>query len=1107
MTTLVTTEFLPAPPVQVAPGVVTGTGKDKERPRRVLATVAVLVVCSWLLAGFWLSVQLRSPRQPFPSPIATQQWVQAPSAGATAFFLLHLPDGPRPLTATLFVEADQQVTPYINGLRVAVPPGSPGRQLETATDLPKFVGQYDILASLATANNLLGLEVVNLANRTPAFRAQVVYGYGNGVQQTYGTTPANWLSTTNVRMTGQSAPESGAFTIHGHASGIWQPAETAQTRSGTATVSVPTDAYTTPPFGQGMVGSVAVGSFAASTVVHVPASGCQEGWVRFAAIGSYVVSVDGQPLLSGTGTKQYFGTPDKVATSSIALPSVVPFQVADLCPVLTAGTHTLTVWVNSLGAPFLYVDGVIRSGTATTSFATGPSWHVDRPVGFVADPQTDVATFNTTTTAIEIPTAVQLARRLSLLLIVLVAVGVAIVAARLAGLRFASGLRAAVLGLLPATGLVLILTELRHIVYVQPPFPSTPDILWAVLAVALLGVGTMEAVAVRHRRPAVRPVSTYANGSYSNGSNGATHENGANGSTHANGTNGSNGTNGTNGSTGATLASAGEGWPGTRAEEAPPATSSTRPRWQDSTASGWSQGTLYRIGVFAVALYGFVVEIYRIDFQPLWQDELSSIAAAQGMRAHFLLPEWPSGFLYWKSELYSLLIGIVGGVTHDNTAWLRSISVLWYVATILLVGFFLLPMVLRNRRVLQVATLALFALSPMEAAHARDVRMYQMVQCMVVIVAILLLRAVKTPSTKNILLTMAALVAMYLSHEESFGVLPIIPIVLFWLCGMRWTRNWRWWAFGGGAFAVIGLQLVLVKLTHPPAFGTDLSGATTVQWDPSPLYYVFRLFFTDTTYGASMTLVSSLAVLGIVIGLYRKQVERKYLALYWLIPMIVVSDFLVERDSRYCFVCFPFVFVLAGCGLGDLLDGLRWAVSGGARVARTTRRYASISVAVFATALTAAVGLSLIAGLPDFGPLAGTLAGANVSQSELNYPLADNFVSARLRPGDVVIAAAPANLVGSTMGRAPDYWVPYRRYSNLLYVFDKNHRVVETQYGAGALLNGPAFERAIDAHPRSWLIVADDNYPGILPAIRTIIQNRFVLVEDSEKVSVFLNTN
>jgi hypothetical protein len=235
--------------------------------------------------------------------------------------------------------------------------------------------------------------------------------------------------------------------------------------------------------------------------------------------------------------------------------------------------------------------------------------------------------------------------------------------------------------------------------------------------------------------------------------------------------------------------------------------------------------------------------------------------------------------------------------------------------------------------------------------------------------------------------------------------------------------------------------------------------------------------------------------------------ERKYLALYWIVPMIIVSDFLVERDSRYCFVCIPFVFALSGCGLADLIDGLRRAVTGGSRMVKTTRRYASVCIAVFAVALTVAVGESLVAGLPDFGPLARSLASANVSQSELNYPLADDYVKTRLRPSDVVIAAAPANLVGSTMDRPPDYWVPYRRYSNLLYVFDKNHRVVETQYGAGALLNGPDFERAIDAHPRAWLIVAGDNYSGILPAIRQIIESRFVLVEDDEKVSVFLNTN
>ena len=788
--------------------------------------------------------------------------------------------------------------------------------------------------------------------------------------------------------------------------------------------------------------------------------------MRFAAIGAYVISVDGRPVLSGTGTKQYFGDPDKVASQSIVVPSVVPLQTADLCPVLSAGTHTLTVWINSLGAPFLYLDGLVHSGTAVTSFATGPSWHVDRPIGYVANPQSYVATFNTVPTAITVPTSVQLTRRLSLMLTILVAVGVAILVAGVAGLRLATGLRAAVLGLLPACGLVLILTELRHIVYVQPPFPSTPDLLWAVAVVGLAGVLAMLGSAARTRRRRTQGWSTDPTDSVDPTAD----------------------TDGTD-------------------DGAPLIDSvSSRRRWLEEPVTGWAQGPFYRLGVIAVALCGFVVEIFRIDFQPLWQDELSSIAAAQGMRAHFLLPEWPSGFLYWKSELYSLIIAGVGGITHDSTAWLRSVSVFWYVATILLVGFYLLPLVLRNRPWVQIATLVLFAVSPLEAAHARDVRMYQMVQCVVVIVAILLLRAVRTPSTKNVLLVMVALVAMYLSHEESFGVLPIVPIVLFWLCGSKWVRNWRWWVLGGGAVGLIGLQLVLVKLTHPPSFGTDLSGATTVQWDPSPLYYVFRLFFTDTTYGASITIVSSLAVLGLIVGLYRKRMERLYLALYWIVPMIVVSDFLVERDSRYCFVCFPFVFALAGCGLADLIDGLRWAVTRGAGLVGATRRYAAICVAVFAVALSVAIGESLIGGLPDFGPLAQTLASANVSQSELNYPLADNYVQNRLRPGDAVIAAAPANLVGSTMRRPPDYWVPYRRYSNLLYVFDKNHRVVETQYGAGALLNGPDFERAIDAHPRSWLIVADDNYPGILPSIRQIIQNRFVLVEDDERVSVFLNT-
>ena len=130
----------------------------------------------------------------------------------------------------------------------------------------------------------------------------------------------------------------------------------------------------------------------------------------------------------------------------------------------------------------------------------------------------------------------------------------AVLLARAAGLRLAAGLRSAVLGLLPACGLVLVLTELRHIVYVQPPFPSTPDILWAVLMIALAGVVAMLCTTVWSRRPGMRVASTTsiggpsgASGAGTDRANGTNGVNGANGADRANSGHGADGVNGANG--------------------------------------------------------------------------------------------------------------------------------------------------------------------------------------------------------------------------------------------------------------------------------------------------------------------------------------------------------------------------------------------------------------------------------------------------------------------------------------------------------------------------------------------------------------------------------
>src|SRR6266568_3385407 len=48
---------------------------------------------------------------------------------------------------------------------------------------------------------------------------------------------------------------------------------------------------------------------------------------------------------------------------------------------------------------------------------------------------------------------------------------------------------------------------------------------------------------------------------------------------------------------------------------------------------------------------------YQLNYEPYWQDELTSYYAAKGVLLHGL-PLLPSGFLYAKGELYSYLLAL-----------------------------------------------------------------------------------------------------------------------------------------------------------------------------------------------------------------------------------------------------------------------------------------------------------------------------------------------------------------------------------------------------------------------------------------------------------------
>jgi hypothetical protein len=985
-----------------------------------------------MMSAFWVAVQVRSPRAPYPAPTSGQVWVRSPEPGARAFFRLRLPVfNSLPQTVTLWTEAFQESTAYVNGVDVLPLPQAPDKLIDTAPDVPKFVQTADIRPTLAVGLNVVGLEVVSLDGQAPAFRARVEVRYGNGVDQTYGVSPSSWQSTTNVALTGQELPESGAFSRPNLEDGSWVAARTAPKEPGTSTVSQPPDAFTLPADQPAIAGAYGSRTLVASTKVEFP-SGCDEGWMRVAASGAFSVSLDGKAVATAPAS-----------TPSGKGPSSIPLSIFDLCPVAHPGWHTLTVAVAASTQPVVYVDGLVRVGSDTTSFATGPGWHAGSSgshgatVAVVVNPEASLgAVFARSMGTTVVPASQELESHLLLLAELLAVVAIVLALLGAFGLSLTEGSGVVFCGMLPALGVLLILIETRHLVYVPPPFPDTPPMLALVLALGVVGTIAVAIAAVRRPKRMASSVTD--------------------------------------------LRRAGpvaRGW--------------VRVHWSQCTIAVF-------VGVWCL------LQSYDLMFNPLWQDELSSLAAAQGMRAH-ILPEWPSGFLYWKSELYSALIAVVGGIAHDNPSVLKEVTVLWFGATILLFGLVLMPLVLKERRWWHVAGTVVFATAPFEMGHSQDIRMYQMVQCLVVIVAILLLKAIHEPTTRRVALLMVAVVAMYLTHEESFGVLLCLPIALVMFDGLRWVRNWRWWAFGSAALFVIVIQLMLALTTHPPIFGIDPSGGPLVSWSPQPFFYVANYFFAQTSSGASITVVSWLAVIGIAVGIARKDAIRIYVGSFWIIPMAVVSVALSTKDTRYVFLCLPFVFTLAVCGTVDIVDGirtavLRWAPRGSATVRR-------VFAGTFGLCVVVAIMVSLIGGLNDYGTWTGRAFSANISHRWLDYPTAVSYVKAREQPGDAVISVATPNLVAYTLGRPPNYWIPPHRTETLLYVFEKNGQAVDTQYGIPTILTQGELDHAISAHPRVWLIGSDSAIRSLVAGMRQTVETRFRLVEEGESVSVYLSTS
>ncbi|WP_069803809.1 glycosyltransferase family 39 protein [Thermogemmatispora onikobensis] len=470
---------------------------------------------------------------------------------------------------------------------------------------------------------------------------------------------------------------------------------------------------------------------------------------------------------------------------------------------------------------------------------------------------------------------------------------------------------------------------------------------------------------------------------------------------------------------------------------------------------------------------------YQLSYEPYWQDELSSYYAARGILTTGW-PSFPSGFLYTKAELYSYLLAGWSLLFGDRPEITRAISVGEYLLCLPLL--YLAGCYFFSRRVAWLAT-AMLACSPLAWVWSRQMRMYQQAQLLTLLTLLLFYSCLQRQARSRLIYGVAlSLLATYLSHEETFIILP--ALLLCALCCRDRARlslaalccSPSWQRAGLLAGIGIGIQLLLAHGSHPPLLGTDASQRPLVQFTlNNVIFYTEMLLSPDANGRMPWLFLNSVSmILGCLQAIRRKEPRACYCLLFLLASWLtLIYGFTLQAD-RYLYPLLPCYYLLSAYGASELIQAVgRFTMTlkeaSPLPPDQSWKRVTTVQRLFLIGSSGLLCALLLIAPLKAMSAsnlFLSRLLGLPYHRHYADYDLVGAYLRQHLRRGDVVIAVAPANCVRYYVGQV-DYFFSIDR---ALYLMEQRGHIIETASAAEALLNQEDFAAVLAEHPRVWIV-------------------------------------
>lgn len=306
---------------------------------------------------------------------------------------------------------------------------------------------------------------------------------------------------------------------------------------------------------------------------------------------------------------------------------------------------------------------------------------------------------------------------------------------------------------------------------------------------------------------------------------------------------------------------------------------------------------IYFIFVIILIIFGFILRIYSLNSQSLWIDEGFSInAAVQTLKYGYPLLE--SGFVYSGSLLNTYFIAFFIKIFKDLIFASRLVSVIFGILGIIVTYF--LGKEIYNKKIGLIAALFV-TFSSIEIAWSRQARMYAQFQFFYLLSLYLFYKFINNKSLKYFILSLIFTIATILSNVLGLSLI-LIYFVYFIL-------NFKDFRFIFTKKFLIPILVFLIPI-----------GYLIIKnfWDYNYIYinyflkYIYFLKF-------SHEILFYFSLVGILVSL-KEFKKSSFLFISFIVPILVISFFVLLLHYRYLFFILPILFIFAAYLINFISD-------------------------------------------------------------------------------------------------------------------------------------------------------------------------------------------